>query len=236
VCREITLPKWPAPASLLPRGLENWQHLILGAPVTADLDFRAVDGGMLVGLFGLPGLPKGGPAVYSPARYWIDLATGRVRKASEGDWMDADPYFILRDSTLQEDREMRPDGRLVYRDKEFSRKGVHWPLTSRHAARVSPDGAFLAVNGWDGDVNAGGDLADIFNGGHIEGNYYVEIYDVGSATLALSLTGRFKGIDPGDFFQLSAWISKRYYLLPLNTLNLNRFVLCDVQQAATRAK
>ena len=95
---------------------------------------------------------------------------------------------------------------------------------------------YLAVNGWDGDVNAGGDLADIFNGGHIEGNYYVEIYDVGSATLALSLTGRFKGIDPGDFFQLSAWISKRYYLLPLNTLNLNRFVLCDVQQAATRAK
>ena len=101
---------------------------------------------------------------------------------------------------------------------------------------MSSDGGFLAVNGWDGEVNPGGDLADIFNSGHIEGNYYIDIYDFGSATVAPSLNGRFRGVDPGDLFRVSAWISKCFYVLLLDTDNMNHFVLCDVQQALAKAK
>lgn len=143
---------------------------------------------------------------------------------------------MYRDSTLQAGRDMRPEEPLFYKGQEFPRRGTRWPILSEHAARLSPDGSFLAVDGWDGEVNAGGDLADIFNSGHIEGNYYVDIYAVASATVVLSLSGHFKNVDPLDLFRRSAWISKRYYILPLDYLKMDRFVLCDVQQAAGKAK
>jgi hypothetical protein len=61
------------------------------------------------------------------------------------------------------------------------------------------------------------------------------MYAAASATLALSLSGQFQGVEPRDLFSRSAWGSSRYYVLPLDTVNMNRFVLCDVQQASAPA-
>jgi hypothetical protein len=71
---------------------------------------------------------------------------------------------------------------------------------------------------------------------HIEGHYYAEIYDTGTAALVLSLSGHFHGVDPLDLFRRSAWISTRYYVLPLDSDSLDRFVLCDVPLTAARGE
>jgi hypothetical protein len=59
--------------------------------LTSDLDFRSGDGGVLVGLIALPSYPNPGPRLYSPAKYRIDLATGRVRNATENEWVGHSP-------------------------------------------------------------------------------------------------------------------------------------------------
>jgi hypothetical protein len=222
-CKEISLPKWPPPISPLPPNVD-WQLLVLSPPATSDLGFReAQGGGLLVSLFvTFPGILRDLPPMYSRARYRIDLGTGRAQAASESEWGSAKPYSTLRSSTRRAGIVTKPEDHLVYKGRDFSRRGTHWPLLSESAARLSPDGALLAVYGWDGVITRGPK----------DGNYYVDIYRTADGTLAMSLNGHFQGVDPYLSFWVSAWISKSYYVLPLDTENMNRFVLCDVQAAA----
>jgi hypothetical protein len=231
-CKEIALADWPPPPNLPDPG--DWPALLKDAPLTSDLDFRSVDGGVLVGLIALPSYPNRGPRLYSPAKYRIDLATGRVGGATENEWAGAQPYSTLRDSVAQGSN-MKPEDRLVYKGKEFVRRGSQWPLMSIDTARLSPDGSFLGVDSWDGEMRICPEIpAGLGCRDHLQGSYYVEIYDAGPATLALSLRGQFQGIDPEDLFRRSAWASKDFYVLPLDAVKMSRFALCDVRRATAR--
>jgi hypothetical protein len=131
---------------------------------------------------------------------------------------------------------MDPEKHLIYKGKEFVRRGAQWPLSSEDSSRLSPDGGFLAVNSWDGEMRICPELA-LGCQDHLQGNYYIEIYDAASASLALSLRGQFQGFDPEDLFRQSAWASRDLYVLPLDRLPwTNRFMLCDLQQAPAKAK
>jgi hypothetical protein len=200
---------------------------------SSDLDFRAVAGGMLVGFFVLPlvpgenGVPKREPPAYSPDKYRIDFATGRVKKATESEWNAAKSYVVFRDSAWRK-YDTTPEGRLRYEGKLFSRNGTQWP---RWAApgRVSVNGGSLAVYGWDGEIRIASEYDLLFKQNRIKGTYYVDIYDGNSGARALYLSGSFDGVPPDDLFGRSAWISTHYYFLPLDTQNMNRFVLCDAK-------
>jgi hypothetical protein len=229
-CKEIRLPDWEPPPDL--PGPRGWGALLMDAPLTSDLDFRSGDGGVLVGLLVVPNYPNAGPRPYSPAKYRIDPATGRIRKATEGEWDRAEPFFVYRDSTLPAGLDMNPEKHLIYKGKEFVRRGAQWPLPSEDAARLSPDGSFLAVNSWDGEMKICPELAPLGCRDRIQGTYYVEIYDAASASLILSLSGQFQGVEPLALFLRSAWASKNFYFLPLDTVKMNRFVFCDVEKAA----
>jgi len=232
-CKEITVGDWPPPPDL--PDPSDWAALIKDAPQTSDLDFRSISGGVLVGLIALPNYPNGGPRLYSPAKYWIDPATGRVRRATESEWGGGQQNPAYRDSTLQAGFTMDPEKHLIYKGKEFVRRGAQWPFTSRDAARLSPDGGFLAVNSWDGEIKICSEYA-LGCQNRIQGTYYMEIYDVPSGSLTLSLKGQFEGVEPSALFVRSAWSSRQYYFLPLDAVKMNRFVLCDVQAAVNLRK
>ncbi len=231
-CKEITTPDWQPPLAL--PGPSGWASLIRDAPLTSDLDFRVVDGGVLVGLIVLPNYPKRGPRLYSPAKYRVDLSTGRVQSATDSEWSSAQPYATLRDS-IAEGANMKPEDRLVYKGKEFVRRGAQWPLMSKDASRLSPDGSFLATNSWDGETRICPELTSKLGcRDRIQGSFYVEVYDTGTANILLSLHGQFQGLDPEDLFLRSGWASKGFFVLPLDPASLNRFVLCDIRQAAPK--
>jgi len=171
----------------------------------------------------------------SPVKYRIDLATGETQKVSEREWAGAQPYRLYQDSIIRDFRNT-PEP-LSYKGKTFARRGAKWPLYPEHATRLSPDASFLAVNSWDGEMKICPELPGGFGcRNHIEGHYYVEIYDTGTAALALTLSGQFHGVDPMDLFRRSAWFSSRYYVLPVDSDSLDRFVLCDVPLAAESGK
>jgi hypothetical protein len=125
--------------------------------------------------------------------------------------------------------DLKPEDDLKYKGKAFVKRGAQWPLYGSDAAsRLSPDGRFLAVNSWDGEMRICPELA-LGCQDRIQGNYYIAIYNAASATLVLPLSGEFQGVEPRALFSRSAWASSRYYVLPLDTQNMKRFVLCDVQ-------
>ncbi|HEY3936472.1 MAG TPA: hypothetical protein VGL97_03540 [Bryobacteraceae bacterium] len=96
------------------------------------------------------------------------------------------------------------------------------------AGRISQDGSFLAVNSWDGIIAISEPL--MFGRRQFDGHYYVDIYNVDSGQKALAVSGEFHGVDPHIFFEKSAWISKYYFVLPLDgELVHRRFIICDVE-------
>jgi hypothetical protein len=194
---------------------------------------------MLVGLFARPGIDRDAPRFYSPTKYRVDLSTGLVRSASENEWAGAQSSFMLLNS-ISRLSDLKPEDNLAYKGKEYIKRGAQWPLySSADASRLSPDGGFLAVNSWGGEMKicSGDLLPEVWScQDRIQGDYHIEIYETAAATLALSLTGQFQGFDPSDLFGRSAWISERYYFLPLYTLYMtpfmNHFALCDVNTGA----
>jgi hypothetical protein len=218
----------------MPEHSFEWSHFLISSPINSDWDFRSFDGGVLVGFWGFhfyANFPQNEPPLYSPDKYAINLSSGKVRRATERQWEQAERYVPMRDSTL---RTIVPSERLIYRGKTFTRRGAKLPPSYEDAARASQDGAFLAVNGWDGIVGAEGSWDDpvLFGRDFSKGNYYVDVYDVNSATIAFSLTGHFSGVssDPNGLFRASGWFSKRYYVFPLDRLQMNRFVVCDMNK------
>jgi hypothetical protein len=232
-CRVISLPRWK-PAALPPGGYD-WSHYLIGAPSVADWDFRSLDGGVLIGLsIHLDQYPPPWPVLYSPDRYAADLTTGRVRKASETEWRGAEPWVSFRKSALRSGLVMKEKDRLAYKGREYPHTGIKWPTVSEDASPVSKTENYLAVNSWDGEEGGGGDLPSFGSGGRTRGHYFVDVYDTNSGSLLLSVKGHFHDFTalPNDLFRSSAWISTRYYMLPLNSEHLNKLLICDASKAA----
>ena len=219
-CTVVHLPGWKKPA-LGPD--TDWGHAM-----ECDYDFRSVDGGVLVGAYCRP-LPDEKP-VYSPSKYAVYFGSGRVRKATAREWTNADPYLLFRVTANDPGIHFQPQQKLVYQGKEFPKTGANWPFPFG-ISHVSPDGKSLNVNSWDGTISSNGD--DVWGKDYLDGHYYVDIYDIPSQQRLLAIQGEFHGVDPYFMFRDSAWLSKRYFMLPLDWQNqLRRFVICDVQRAS----
>jgi hypothetical protein len=237
-CKEIHLPEWPAPSGLPQDPINAWDSLVREIRLSG-LDFRAEGtGALLVGLFVTPlGVNKTLPPIYSPAKHRLDLSTGKVQQAQDGEWESSTALSPYRDSTVRA-IDMKPEYKLIYNGKEFPKRGAQWPLRAESAARLSPDGNFLTINSWDGSMQACPSLplTEFLCREQIEGLYYFDIYNTRSAAPVLLLSGKFHRLNPDDLFERSTWISGRYYVLPLDSDKMARFVVCDLDQADSRER
>ncbi len=220
-CTDVHLPPWKDPGTMPGPYWLSYQH--------CDLDFAALDGGVLVTAWCYPTVPKQG-RFYSLSKYAVDLPSGRVRKARGDEWDHADPYLIFRDPATS--RRLENYDVLVYQGKKFPKSGLTWPeALPSHYSLLSPDGSSLAVQSWDGWFSCGGD--DIWGSCRGDGYYYVDIYNIASGRRLLALKGEVHGSEaPYEPYRVSSWISNRYYVLPLDPKDLRRFVICDVQHAS----
>jgi hypothetical protein len=84
---------------------------------------------------------------------------GTFARRTEDEWARAKPYAPFRDPAAENKSFHRASERLIYRGNEYARRG-ELPTDGQFPARLSPDGSFLAVYGWDGDFH-GRSLNDI---------------------------------------------------------------------------
>jgi len=228
VCREVKLPKWQGPSTPLQPGIYDWFHLLLGAPAESDWRFRLGGPDLLIRTVGY------GPPLFErakdPDRYYsgnisgIDPASGRIRAVDESEWARGTALPMVRKSTLPNHGATKPMDRVVYLGHDFPRRGHDWPLLAPDVARLSEDGMYLVVFGWDGHRGGYGDLVQA--SGSSDGNYYVDFYAADSAVRMAGFQGHFHELDFDHLFEISAWASSRYFVFPLNE-TLDRLVLCD---------
>jgi hypothetical protein len=228
-CTVVNMPRWKVP--VMTPGEGPWgENARFG--FQCDLDFRSSDGGIQVGSYCQPGRFTG--RVYSPSRYAISFGSGRIRRAAESEWDHADPYLNFRESPVNPIYALKDDAPIPYQGKPFAKTGSKWCEYPQFAGDVSQDGSLLAVNSWDGIIA----VPELLMPGRrqFDGHYYVDLYDVASGHRILTVKGEFHGVNPHDLFIKSAWISKHYFVLPLDGETAHRrFVICDVRSPSPDA-
>jgi len=232
---DVTIHITPYPKACAVASLPRWRGINMRFSIGnhlncqgCDYTFRAINGGVLAGLHCDCRLSqKPGDSI---EKYAISLDTKKVRRATQSEWDQADPYLTFRVGADSLGRSLEAGQKVKYKGREFDKSGSKWPQ-GQDPSLVSANGNFLAVNSWDGV------LAYVENGGllpfyrdHLDGHYYVDFYNVSSGQHLLTLQGEFHGVDPQELFDKSGWISKSYYLLPLDEKGMRRFVLCDLRQ------
>jgi hypothetical protein len=223
-CRVVTLPQWRA-ASLPPDSYPpTWASLVAWFE-GSDLEFREINGALLVRLFVLPLPERPERRVYSPNIFEINPTTGLVRTANEGAWLRSTSLPIIRDSSPMPDAASLADPRYAgdrfqFHEEQFRRRGAKWPLQA--PSRLSRPAKYLVVNSWSGEKFVEGSNSMVSR----EGEYFSDIYYSASGRVAFSLNGRFAGLTPGEVFGRSAWIADRYFVFPLDVSRMTKFVLC----------
>jgi hypothetical protein len=185
----------------------------------SDFEFR-VEGllgtSFLVGVFN----PSGISGPYDATnRYRVNLSdpTVPVLPASEHDWNAATVLPFVRKS-LFTSWGGHPPARAAFGGIQYEWSGERWRLES-DATRLSPDGAWLVL------------LSVTKTKTHFPGPEYTVFFDVFNAANGkkrFTIQGTYNGIgdEPEDTAGKAAWLTERYFIIPVGRLR-DRCVVCE---------
>lgn len=226
-CREERIPGWTKPKDFSVYGYDISR---------CRYDFRTSDGSQIY--VGLSCMLENGSWKGSPEKYaFIPLTSRSAKRINETEWESGS---LLRPIEAGWEQARRPEiGYVEFRGKRFPKTGSKWP-GQRYL--LSPDQRRIAILSWDGIVERGG--SNILFGfisldqqysqrimfswfTHIHGKYWIDIYDVASATRSIQIQGEFHGVEPDNFQGRSLWVNE-YFILPLDSHGMRRLLACEV--------
>lgn len=216
-CNEMRIPSWTKPE------LKFLDHISGDA---CEYSFRSPDGSVIfLGLIC--------NAVYygrSREKYALDPSyPGGARSLSESEWEAATPVW-----PSQYGPDARPpSGAIEYLGHMFPKTGPNWPTIPPQSSLSQ--GTRIAVYSWDGVIktcSAGPFNCWIWDD-HYRGDYWIDLFDVPSATKLIQIRGEFDGVDATRMLQAkSAWPNSRYFVVPLDPKGMRRLLACDVDTSA----
>jgi hypothetical protein len=103
------------------------------------------------------------------------------------------------------------------------------------AIHLSRDGRYLALNSWDGRTKiAYGPWDRSHYPVPVAREIFTDIYDAQTGASVFTVSAHVRGsVNFDSLFSLSTWVSSRYFVFPLDSDRLNRFVICDVERVST---
>jgi hypothetical protein len=98
-----------------------------------------------------------------------------------------------------------------------------------------------AVHSWNG-VDETGSVLDptSFGRNHVNGHFWIDMYDVATAEPLVRIRGDFHGAEPYTFMGHAVFYSDRYYVMPAghNTADgafrMQHLLICDLEAAARK--
>ncbi len=211
-CQEVHIPKWtnPDPNSL---GIDT---------SVCRYSFRSPDSSSLfVGV--MCNMKR------AQEKYAIDSRLrGGVRRLSESEWDSASPLWP---SGSRSDLRPQADG-LAFLGHLFPKSGRKWGPGDN--ASVNQGSTRIVVYSWGGviDYCTNGPFNCYKWDDHVHGNYWIDLFDVQSATRLIRIQGKFRGREPGDVESPSVWPNSRYFVVPVEPKGMRRLLVCDVDAAA----
>jgi hypothetical protein len=231
-CTVVNFPhRWRLP-KVLPPDFESLHEYDLGG--SSRFEFRSLEGTESEALVSVYFQERGTSKLFSTDRYAFRIS-GRphVRRATEREWEQAGPLLPFHFPASERYEDVPDQFKLNYKDKPFAKTGQHWLGSmgggTSEASRLSADARFLAVNSWSGVDLPGPPLGEWWPGSNMHGQYFVDVYETDHGLKRIAIKGEFHGTGPSDFAIRSFWLSKSFFVLPLNT-KMTKLLFCDVRK------
>ena len=157
---------------------------------------------------------------YTANIYGADFSDPKAiaQPATEEEWKTATVVSIPRDTSTSGARVK--DRRSKYAElegRQFMRSGDAWG-----SARLSPGRAVLVVESWSGTLtrcggsDVPGGLTPCVDFGGSRGKLFFDVYNADTGKKAITLTAKFTHILPEEAFGKTAWVTERYFIIPLD--------------------
>lgn len=158
---------------------------------------------------------------YTTNIYKVDLAD-RVtppQPATQEEW---DAAFPVRLDPSPKGFEVTqyPTDFIRYKGIEFKRTGARWDI---HSALLSLDKSLLSVHSWSGKVGLSNRHGPY---GKTRGTLYFDFYQADTGKKVVTVTAQLNYILPQEVFQNTAWLSERFFVMPLDD-ERNKCMVCE---------
>ena len=192
----------------------------------AGLPGNAATGEYLVAAVN-PGVSTmGGSRKYSGNKYWVHLATGRVRPAWESEWNAGSPIPIGERFRAGLPQPKHAED-FVYWRTTFPKSGQKWPLSSP-GVRISPNEQWIAVLSWQGEDyrdNVGISQGPVLGA---PSRFFVDIYEVASGGRIVAIDGVDRDFTAGDApLSDSFWLESSRFIVPLGSTR-QKLLVCEI--------
>jgi hypothetical protein len=177
---------------------------------------------------------SGPQRIYSSNSHWISTrASMRPRRATSVEWAGAEVMRVdpgTAKGCAPDKNGVSCGGRRF--DRTHTTPRVDTIYTSAYR---SPDGRWLAVDGWDGRTlfhRGGGFLGDFPGSGGVDGakgHEYADIFEFATARIIATAGGDFNGWPPGRFAPLR-WLPP-HYLYGVLDKTQRKFLFCNPARA-----
>ncbi len=183
----------------------------------SDYEFRVrglLGNWFLVGAF----TPETQGRYDSIRRYWVNLSdpTARALPASAEDWNAATVVPLVRKSIFIKTG-TPAQAVATFNGFQFRRSGARWTLNDC-ASRLSPDSAWLVLQSI---TQTKASFLYVYQ-------VFFDVFDADTGRKLLTIQGTYSGTgnDPGSCLGRTAWLTERYFIIPLGK-HRERCVVCD---------
>jgi hypothetical protein len=228
-CHVLHFPSgWLMPRSI--RTENGGLKFFLWEFATGDFEFRV--SGLLGTKFLIRGVErKFEKKYYTTNLYEVDFSdpTAVPQPASEVEWSSATVIsvpdnFFAGGITVVDKLSKHPG----FKGLDSMRSGDKWSLSAK---RASPDLSLLVLQSWRGTLASGGSDVPLgfsvgLNFSRNHGKLFFDVYSVDIAKKLITITASFNTITPDEAFGKTAWVTERYFLIPLSERR-ERCLVCE---------
>jgi hypothetical protein len=175
----------------------------------------------LVGAF-TPGVNE--HRFYATNRYRVNLSdpTAPVLPARTEDWNAAAVVPLVRKSTFRPVGSLMPDQQAEFNGLRFIRSGAWWPNQQADvASRLSPDSAWLVLQSVTDAGRSKLTLRNLYK-------VFLDVFNAHTGEKLLVIEGTYSdyGDSPGGGLWPTAWVTERYFVVPLGE-HRERCLVCE---------
>jgi hypothetical protein len=159
---------------------------------------------------------------YTVNKYLANFSDAKapVLAASDDAWRSATPVRLTREAAVLVDP--KGDEPMEFHGFKFQKSGEIWNMS-----RLSPDRAWLVLQSWSGRADDSENVLSLaclpFG---CRGKLFFDVFNADTGKKVLTVIATYSGPDPGGLIDQSAWLTERYFIVPLGE-HRERCLVCE---------
>jgi hypothetical protein len=213
-----------------PRGWKLKDARDLSEPLSFSYSYDAAYEFRIAGLLGTRFLISGavdlGRRFYTINKYEVDLSDPKAipRVATEKEWQAGTTVPVTRNGPAElVNMHLAKDRPFPFHGFLLPKTGNIWP---GEYSRISPDRAWIVLLSSSGKTARSEDVPLGHISGRFVGKLFFDVFNADIGKKVLTIVATYMDSDPGHAMNQVAWVTERYFVLPLGE-HRERCLVCE---------